>query len=705
MTGDAKAEIESLRSELRRHNRLYYVEATSEISDAEYDQLYRALENLEAKHPDLITPDSPTQRVGGEPIDGFEQLAHRVPMLSIDDVFSDDELARFFERLQRNLDRERIPVTIEPKIDGVAVAIQYVHGHLDVAVTRGDGSTGDIVTSNIRTIRSVPLKLSGTPPAVIEVRGEVFMPNESFAKLNEQRDEAGLPAFANPRNATAGTLKLLDPRVVAKRPLDFIAHGWGYLDGIGLTSVSQFHDKLDELGIRKNQPIWHTETLDEIRTAIRELDERRHALPYLTDGAVIKVNDVALQEQLGATSRAPRWAAAFKYPPEQQETLLRDITVQVGRTGTLTPVAELEPVFVSGTNVSRATLHNEDEIRRKDIRVGDTVVVEKAGEIIPAVVRVVTEKRPPDAKPFDLRAHIGDQCPSCGGAVFQKQGFVALRCGNFACPAQAVNRIRQFASRKALDIDGVGNIVAEKLVERGLAKSPLDLFDVAVDELSQLNLGDDKKPRVLGRRHGHKIAKALEQAKKMPLERWLYALGIPKVGESAARELARLHETLAAVATSNILAELRPLKPSDRKEDHPVLAPYGIAAEVGPAVADSVLSFFESAAGQQLLARLADLKINPQSNNYAPQPTADTAGGNAPLAGKSFVITGTLSAPREQIKQLILDAGGKVSGSVSKKTDYLVAGEGGGSKREKAEKLDVLIVSEDELQSMIVSGR
>jgi DNA ligase (NAD+) len=619
-------------------------------------------------------------------------------MLSIDDLFSDAEVTSFFERLQKNLDREKIPVTIEPKIDGVAVSIRYRKGHLDVAATRGDGSTGDVVTSNIRTIRSVPLKLTGNVPADFEVRGEVFMPKSGFAKLNEQRDEAGLPAFANPRNATAGTLKLLDPREVAKRPLEFVAHGWGYLDGLDLTSVTEFHAKLDELGIRKNQPIWHAATLEEVMLAIRELDEQRHDLTFLTDGAVIKVDLVDWQQQLGATSRAPRWAAAFKYPPEQKETVLKGITVQVGRTGTLTPVAELEPVFVSGTTVSRATLHNEDEIRRKDVRVGDTVVVEKAGEIIPAVVRVVMDKRPPDSTPFDLRQHVGNRCPSCGGPIFQDEGFVALRCGNFACPAQAVNRIRQFTSRKAMDVEGIGNIVAEKLVERGVATSPLDLFRLTAAELSELNLGDDDKPRVLGSRQSHKIIKTLERAKTMPLARWLYALGIPKVGESAARELARLHKTLADVAHSRILAELRTLKPSDRKEDHPFLTDYEIAAEVGPAVAESVLSFFESDGGQQVLERLAELRIHPTSDNF--KPTAQ-ATGDGPLAGKSFVITGTLSAPRDEIKQQILAAGGKVSGSISKKTDYLVAGEGGGSKREKAEKLEVPILSEEELRTMI----
>ncbi len=699
----AKTRIEKLRGEIERHNRLYYIEAAPQISDADYDRLFRELETLEAEFPDLVTSDSPTQRVGGGPIDGFEQARHSVPMLSIDDVFSDAELVDFFQRLQRNLSADRVPVTIEPKIDGVAVSIRYVDGQQVRAVTRGDGTTGDVITTNVRTIRSVPLRLADGAPSVFEVRGEVFMPTEGFARLNEQRDEEGLAAFANPRNATAGTLKLLDPREVAKRPLDFIAHGWGQLEGIELASQREFHALLDRVGIRKNQPIWFAETLDEVRTAVRELDEQRHGLPYLTDGAVIKVDDAADQQRLGATSRAPRWLAAFKYPPEQKETLLKDITVQVGRTGVLTPVAELEPVFVSGTTVSRATLHNEDEIQRKDVRVGDTVVIEKAGEIIPAVVRVVSEKRPKKTKPFDLREHVNNRCPSCGGPITKEEGFVAWRCVNFACPAQAVSRIRQFASRKALDIDGVGTIVAEKLVERGLAATPLDLFALDVDSLADLNLGDDEKSRVLGRRHATKIVRSLERARTLPLDRWIYAMGIPKVGESAARELSRLHQTLPEVAGSEILAELQPLKPSARKEDHPVLAAYAIAPEVGPAVAASVLGFFGSSGGRRVLSRLEKLGIAPASENYAPQPAA--AGGQAsPLAGKSFVITGKLSASRDEIKKLIINKGGKVTGSVSKSTDYLVAGEGGGSKRDKAAALEVPTISEEELQAMIDAG-
>ena len=701
---EAHAEMKRLAAEIERHNRLYYSEASPEISDADYDALFRRLEDLEKQFPDLADPHSPARRVGGEPGEGFEEVTHPEPMLSIDDLFSEGEVADFFARLQKNLKEDRVPVTIEPKIDGVAVSMVYRDGRLDYAATRGDGTRGDVITANVRTIKSVPLNLSGEvemPPA-IEIRGEVFMPSEGFAKMNEERDEAGLATFANPRNAAAGALKMLDPREVAKRPLDFLAHGFGLLEGVEWRSVTDFFLLLERMGIRQNEPRWQAETLDEVLDAIRELDEKRHDLPYGTDGAVIKVIDLAARRRLGATSRAPRWAAAFKYPPEQKETVLKAITVQVGRTGVLTPVAELEPVLVSGTTVRRATLHNQDEIDRKDVRIGDTVIIEKAGEIIPAVVKVVKDKRPDGAEPFNLVEHAGGKCPSCGGPIERAVGFVAWRCVNFECPAQAVNRIRQFASRKALDIEGLGSIVAEKVVERGLARSPLDLFSIPEETLAELNLGTDDAPRVLGPKNAAKIVRTRERAaEEMPLSRWIFAMGIPQVGESAARELARLHRNLAEIANSEILAELRTLKTGDRKEDNQLLAPCEIASEVGPAVAGSVLDFFESDAGAHVLERFRELGIDPQSDNYAPRPEEAAESGETPLAGKTFVITGTLSAPRDEIKEKILAAGGKVTGSISKNTDYLLAGEGGGSKRDKAASLGVAVISEEELEAML----
>ena len=731
---EAEQEILRLRAELDRHNRLYYIDAAPEVSDREYDELYRRLEELEAAFPQFDDPNSPTRRVGGEPIDGFEQIQHGVPMLSIDDLFAEEEVTSFYQRLVKGLGSDRIPIVVEPKIDGVAVSMVYRRRSLDYAATRGDGNRGDVITENVRTIRSIPLSLPEDAPDLLEVRGEIFMPNEGFAKLNESRDEEGLPAFANPRNATAGTLKQLDPREVAKRPLDFIAHGIGQLEGAELATVSAFHDLLDHCGIRKNKPLWHVDSLEGVLDAIRELDEKRHDLGYGTDGAVIKVEDRAAQEQLGYTSRAPRWAAAFKYPPEQKETLLHSVTVQVGRTGVLTPVAELDPVFVSGTTVRRATLHNQDEIDRKDVRIGDTVVIEKAGEIIPAVVRVVKGKRPADSQPFQLRDHVGGKCPSCSGPVIQEEGLVALRCVNFACPAQATSRIRQFVSRKALDIESVGNIVAEKLVERGLARTPLDLFALTEEQLATLNLGTEENPRIFGEKHARKVIETRERAKSMPLAKWLYAMGIPQVGESASRELSRLHKSLGDIADSEILQTVRDIEGrkvemrevSPRNADHPPandaereqrkaryaelkkqldelgasIADYEVGPDAGPAVARAALDFFQSEAGRTVLSRLTELGIDPQSDNYLPRPAeADTS--DMPLTGKTFVITGTLSKPRPEFKKLIESKGGKVSGSISRNTDYLLCGEGGGSKRDKAETLGVTVIDEAQLDALL----
>lgn len=705
--------LRQLRSELERHNRLYYLEATPEISDADYDKLYRELEELEAKHPEFADPNSPTQRVGGAPIEGFQQVTHLVRMLSIDDVFelkppdepspgfvAEKELIDFYKRLQKGLGRENVAVTIEPKIDGVAVSLVYRDGQLSYAATRGDGTTGDDVTNNVRTIRSIPLSLPASAPSLIEVRGEIFMPNEAFAAMNAERDEAGLPTFANPRNATAGTLKQLDPKIAASRPLAFLAHGLGAYEGEPLETEDLFHELLGHLGIPHNHPILHADTLESLLDAVRQLEQHRHELSYGTDGAVIKVLSRAEREKLGFTSRAPRWAAAYKFLPEQKETVLHAITVQVGRTGVLTPVAELEPVFVSGTTVSRATLHNEEEIQRKDVRIGDTVIIEKAGEIIPAVVKVLTEKRPSNTVPFSLFDHVGGKCPSCGGPIAKEEGFVAWRCGNFECPAQAVSKIKQFASRKALDIEGVGEIVAEALVSRDICRTPLDLFTLTEETLANLNLGTDAEPRRFGEKNAAKVIAALDRAKTKPLDRWLYAMGIRQVGESAAKELARLHGSLPEIARSPILAELLQDTRADAKKKNPALQPYAITGDVGPAVAESLHTFFASEAGTHVLQRLNELGLDPRSANYAPK-AAEVDLSALPLTGKTFVLTGTLSIDRDDMKRLLEAKGAKVSGSISAKTHYLVAGEGGGSKRDKAEKLGVPVIDEAEARRMM----
>jgi len=728
---DPQAEIARLITEIERHNRLYYEQAEPEISDAEYDALYRRLETIEADYPLFADPNSPTRRVGGSPSEGFEQVRHPVPMLSIDDLFEipaeeldkieaktgerppkEQELVDFYRRLQRGLGVESVPVTIEPKIDGVAVSLVYRDGRLDYAATRGDGTTGDVITANVRTIKPIPLTLpeSAGAPATLEVRGEIFMPGEGFAKMNEERDEAGLPSFANPRNATAGTLKMLDSREVGKRPLDFIAHGIGLVEGGEIGSITDFHALLDRVGIRKNEPLVVASTLEEVLDAVRRLDVERHALPFGTDGAVIKVIDRDAQQQLGYTSRAPRWAAAYKYPPEQKETTLLDITVQVGRTGKLTPVAELAPVLVSGTTVRRATLHNESFIQEKGIGIGDVVLIQKAGEIIPEVIKVVTKMGVDE--PFSMHAHLHGVCPVCAGPIERREtesGPKAERrivvthfCVNFECPAQVSSRMRQFVSRKALDIEGIGSTVAEKLVERGLIRSPLDLFEIPESTLATLNLGSEESPRIFGEKNAARIVQARERAvKEMPLARWLFAMGISQVGESSARELSRLHQSFGDLARSTVLAELRTLKTGESKEKNPFLAPYEIASEVGPIAAGSVLDFFQSSAGLAVLDRLETLGIDPQSDNHAPKPSESAGSADKPLSGKILVITGTLSAPRDDIAARILAAGGKISGSVGKNTSFLLAGEGGGSKLEKATSLGVTVINEGELDALL----
>jgi len=720
-----ESRFRELQAQIRHHDDLYYNQATPEISDADYDKLFRELENLEKNHPHLADPNSPTKRVGGKPIDGFQQIRHVVPMLSIDDIFElssealeksgadrpEQELIAFYQKLRKNLGQENVTVTVEPKIDGVAVSLLYQNGELTYAATRGDGTTGDDITHNVRTIRSIPLELKifseGVVfqtskiqnskfkiPATLEVRGEIFMPNEAFAAMNTERDEAGLPTFANPRNATAGTLKQLDPKIVAKRPLAFLAHGLGAYDGPPLETEHDFHNLLDQLGIPRNQPVITAQNLDEVLTAVAHINQHRHDLDYGTDGAVIKVLDRATRENLGSTSRAPRWAAAYKFLPEQKQTTLENITIQVGRTGVLTPVAELTPVLISGSTVSRATLHNQDEIDRKDIRIGDTVLVEKAGEIIPAIAKVIHHRS--DSTPFSLFDHVHGKCPSCHGPIAREEGFVAWRCTNFQCPAQAVTRISHFASRKALDLEGLGETVADALVRHGHCHSPLDLFNLTEETLANLNLGTDENPRRFGEKNAAKILTALDAAKSQPLNRWLFAMGIRQLGESAAKELSRLHQNLSELVTSPILAELLKDTRNDAKKKNEFLTPYAITGDVGPAVAEAVTAFFHSEAGQDTLERLARLGINPESTTYNLQSP------QGPLAGKTFVITGTLSLDRDAMKAFIESHGGKVSGSVSAKTSYVLAGDGGGSKRDKAEKIGVPIIDEAALQTLIL---
>ena len=767
--------IAELRDQLNHHNRLYYNEATPEISDAAYDQLFHELKDLEEANPELDDPNSPTKRVGGTPLEHFTQIDHLVAMLSIEDVHelkaseielpnhgdglnlfsapTEDRphaaagrLADWFTKLEKSV-APGTELTIEPKIDGVAVSILYRDQQLIYAATRGDGSTGDDITANIRTIASIPLTLPADAPALLEVRGEVFMNDKDFAKLNEQRNEAGETAFVNSRNATAGTLKQLDPKLVAKRPLDCIFHSFGTVDPRPFNTMASFHDILPTWGFRATKWLEHVDNKENLLEAIAKLNQDRHDFPYATDGAVVKVNEIDLHAELGATSRFPRWACAYKFLPEQKETILKAITIQVGRTGVLTPVAELHPVFVSRTTVSRATLHNEEEIQRKDIRIGDTVIVEKAGEIIPAIERVVLEKRPAKSTPFSLPEHVNYQCPSCHAPIEKPDGFVAWRCVNFACPAQAVTGIKHFGGRKALDLDGLGEAVAQKLVETGLAPTALDLFELSLDDLANLMLDPAKnaegeaasKERRFGEKRAQTLLDSLQKARTdMPLNRWIFAMGIPHIGESTAKELARLHPDLSSLAESSILpiiAEIAQLEEEQRRisprnrsnppadETEKALrqkkfeefkaqiialksqnSELNITPDLGPVAAETLLSYLKSEAGKFVLNRLQELSINPSSNNYAPAgPELTEESANSPIQGKTFVITGTLSQSRDYFKDLIEQKGGKVSGSISKKTDFLLAGEKAGSKLTKAEALGVEVLSEDKLQELLAS--
>jgi DNA ligase (NAD+) len=703
---EAKAEHTRLATELRHHDHLYYVEARPVLSDQEYDRLYRRLVDLEKEFPSVVTPDSPTQRVGGAPIKSFTPSRHLVPMLSLDNTYSKEELKAFIRRAQRLLPDEELNWVVEPKVDGLAVNLRYENGALVSGATRGDGTTGDDITSNLKTIRSIPLRLTDRRmPRLLEVRGEVYMTREGFKKLNAERVAAGEEPFANPRNSAAGSLKQLDPRIVAKRPLGAVFYGIGQAEGEGLPQHhAAWLERLAQWGFRTPPQHRLSRSEEDLLRIIDEFDQIRHQLEFETDGAVVKLDDLALREKAGYTSKAPRWAIAYKYAAEQAQTRLNGIAIQVGRTGVLTPVAELEPVFLAGSTISRATLHNEDEIKRKDIRIGDTVTIEKAGEVIPAVVGIVPERRPKDAVPFDFVKYIHGKCPVCGGPVRRDPAYVAWRCENLQCPAQATRRLEFLTARTALDIESVGGIVADKLVERGLVREPLDLFELTVEPLAELNLGTTDAPRVFGRKNAEKAIQAIERARTAPLSRWLFALAIPDVGKTTAGQLAAHHENIEEVAQS---ALLRDVLAYHEGEDGPAAAQRlltagfaekskskaaketDITTEVGPVVARSVLDYFAGAAGKRVLARMRELGIQPQGQK------APARQGPRPLDGKTFVLTGTLpTMTREEAGARIEALGGKVTGSVSKNTDYLLAGAEAGSKLDKAQALGITILDE-----------
>ncbi len=657
-----RKEYKALAETIRQHDVAYYVDANPTLPDREYDTLYRQLVDIEDAHPDWVLADSPTRKVGGQALSHFEQVDHAVPMLSLDNTYSRDELKAFVERVIKGLDGERPIFTVDPKVDGVAISIRYEKGKLIHAVTRGDGATGDNITENLKTLKQLPTELDGAPE-VLEVRGEVFMSHAGFQRMNQQREERGETPFANARNATAGTLKLLDSRQVAKRPLSIVLYGTGEVTTGAVDSQTDLRALFQSLQLPVSEWFRQVENEDELMMAITELDELRKTLPYPTDGAVIKVNRFDLREELGFTSKAPRWAIAYKFEAEQVETRLREVTLQVGRTGTVTPVAELEPVQVSGTTVSRATLHNFREITRKDIRVGDWVVIEKAGEIIPAVVEVRTESRTGTEQAIVAPT----VCPVCDAKLVQENVF--LRCMDPTCPEQVRRALQHYAHRGAMDIEGLGQAVVDQLVDHDLVRRVDDLYQLEVKPVQALER--------MGEKSAQNLIDGIAASKTQPMWRLIFGLGIPHVGSGLARQLEMSFASLDELAEAST-EQLEAIE------------------DVGEIVAASIHDYFAVEEHQELLEALRGHGLNFASQLFGAE---DTAGGGA-IAGKKFVITGTLSQSRDVFKEKILERGGKVSGSVSKQTDYLLAGEAAGSKREKAEKLGVRILTEAEFEKL-----
>jgi DNA ligase (NAD+) len=668
-----KEKIEQLRNVIRYHDRKYYIENKPEITDYEYDQLLKELQHLEKLHPELVMPDSPSQRVGGEPLTQFLTIEHRIPMLSIDNTYSDEELKEFDRRIKRmaDIDAHRdIEYVVELKIDGVAITLWYENGLFVRGATRGDGFKGDDVSANLKTIRQIPLKLEPIDKKLrvqsnIEIRGEIYLPNKEFQRLNEEREEAGEPQFANPRNAAAGSLKLLDPRITARRHLCLFAYAIGYFEGLELNTHIQCLELIRRFGLPVNSHTRLCNNIEEVIRYCREWDNRRGELDYLVDGMVIKVNSLALHNQLGVTSKSPRWVISFKFQPEQAITKIEEIVVQVGKTGTLTPVANLTPVLLAGTTVSRATLHNFDEIRRKDIRQGDHVILQKAGEIIPQVVSVLKEKRAGTEIPFTEPS----ACPECRGKVVRDDEEVYLRCHNPLCQAQVKRRIQYFASRDAMDIEGLGPALIEQLVDKGFVKDYADLYYIRYDDLTTLER--------MGKKSSQNLIHAIEESKHRDLDRLICALGILNVGSHTAEVLAERFDTLDALADAT-QAELEEIY------------------EIGPVVAKSIVDFFQNIHIREIIEKLKAVGVN--TKKLAKRKLVK----NPRISGKSFVITGTLQKySRTEAETLIKSLGGRVLSGVSKKTDYLVAGEDPGSKLDKARELNINILDEEAFEKLI----
>lgn len=661
---EVRERCEYLRNEIDRHNYLYYVEAKPEITDMEFDALLNELQALEAEYPELVTPDSPTQRVGGQPLEGFETVEHAVPMLSIDNTYSEGELRAFDDRVRRGLEGQQPAYVAELKIDGVSMSLLYEDGRFVRAATRGDGTRGDNVTANVKTIRAVPLRLNESPPSLLEVRGEVYMRRQELARLNELREEAGEPPLANPRNATAGTLKLLDPREVAKRHLELACYDVAPLPGTELTSHIETLENLQSYGFPVNPFFKRCDNIDKVLDVCREWATKRHDLDFEIDGMVIKVDSADHRRQLGATSKAPRWAIAYKYPAEIAETKLEKVTLQVGKTGTVTPVANLTPVHLAGTTVKRATLHNFEDIERKDIREGDIVRVQKAGEIIPQVLGPVLEKRPDNAR----KIPVPTKCPQCGSEVRQDPDGVYLRCLNPACPAQIKGRLKHFASRAAMDIEGMGEKLVDQLVDKEVVRNLDNIYDLTADQLAGLERMGEKSAR--------NLLDAIENSKSRPLSRLLNGLGIRHVGAHTAEVLARHFGSIQALQEASL-------------EDLCAIP------EIGDVVGKEVRNFFDTAENRALIASLRDHGLTLE------EPRAAAENGHQPLAGKTIVVTGALKKyTRESIQDRIKQLGGRPSSSVSKKTDFVLAGENAGSKLAKARELGIHVLTEDEFEKL-----
>ncbi len=685
MDKQAADRVEELRQQINHHNYRYYALDQPVVSDAEYDKLMRELSDLEEAHPELVTPDSPTQRVGAAPATAFESYTHRVPMLSLSNAFGEDELLAFDKRVKRLLGMDEdadVEYVAELKIDGLAVSLTYENGRFVRGATRGDGFSGEDITTNLRTVKAIPLSMLGNSkpesngqpgfefrtsrfefPRVVEVRGEVFLLHEEFRRINREREEAGEPTFANPRNAAAGSVRQLDPSITAKRNLDIFVYGAGQIEGIEFDTHFEMLEAFQAWGFKVNPNIRPRKNIAEVQSFIDEWGAKRETLGYDIDGVVVKVNSLEMQDRLGFVARSPRWAVAFKFPPTQEATVIREINVQVGRTGALTPVAIMDPVEVAGVTVSRATLHNEDEIRRKDIRIGDTVVIQRAGDVIPEVVQVITDKRTGDEREFVMPS----ECPICGGDVERPEGEAVARCVNIACPAQIKERIGHFASRGALDIEGLGPAQIDQLVECELIRDPADLYRLSKDQILTLER--------MGEKSAQNTYDAIQGSKSPTLARLIYGLGIRHVGEHVAQVLADHFGSIETLA--------------DASEEQ-----LSQVSEVGPVIADSISAFFGEPENREVLGKLRDAGISPEVTT----PVETRAG----VAGKTFVFTGALERfKREDAEETVRRLGGRATSSVSKKTDFVVAGEDAGSKLQKARDLGVAVLTEQEFEEMI----